>query len=139
MREKSRSSVCGQRAHQQRLAQPGHAFQQAMPADEQAGEHAVHDVVVPDDHAAELFENRLVAVGKLGGRFSIDSAMVMTKGSGVRVLGVKTRNSSETVYASAASADLVRVSVRSVNSEHYSFLSCGLSTPVFFAFSSRDV
>ena len=57
----------GQRAHQQRLAQAGHAFQQAMPADEQAGEHAVHDVVVPDDHAAQLFVNGFVALGELRG------------------------------------------------------------------------
>ncbi len=55
----------GQRAHQQRLAQARHAFQQAVPADEQAGEHAVDDVVVPDDHAADLLADRTVAADKL--------------------------------------------------------------------------
>ena len=67
IREKSRFSVSRERPHEQRLAQPGHAFQQAMPADEQAGQHAVHDVVVPDDHAAQLLVNGLVTLGKLRG------------------------------------------------------------------------
>ncbi len=51
----------GQRADQQRLAQPGHAFQQAMPADEQAGQHAVDDLVVADDDAADLLADGLIA------------------------------------------------------------------------------
>ena len=67
MREKSRFERLGERPHEQRLAQPGHAFQQAMPADEQARQHAVHDVVVPDDHAAQLLVNGLVPLGELGG------------------------------------------------------------------------
>ena len=53
------------RAHQQRLAQARHAFQQAMAADEQAGQHAVDDVVVADDHAAHLISHRLIARAKL--------------------------------------------------------------------------
>ena len=44
----------GQRADQQRLAQAGHAFEQGVAADEQAGQHAVDDVVVADDHLADL-------------------------------------------------------------------------------------
>ena len=47
----------GERADEQRLAEAGHAFEQAMAADEQAGQHAVHDLVVPHDHAAQLFMN----------------------------------------------------------------------------------
>ena len=86
MREKSRFERLGQRPHQQRLAQAGHAFQQAMPADEQAGQHAVHDVVVPDDHAAQLLVNGLVPLGKLRGplfnRFGNGH-----EGSGFRVQG----------------------------------------------------
>ena len=35
--------------HQQRLAQPGHAFQKGMAAAQQAGEQAVDDVAVPHD------------------------------------------------------------------------------------------
>ena len=57
----------GQRAHQQRLAQAGHAFQQAMAADEQAGQHAVDDVVVADDHAADLLAHGPVARDELLG------------------------------------------------------------------------
>jgi hypothetical protein len=37
-----------------------------MAADEEASQHAMHDVVVPDDHAAQLFVNGFVAIGKLG-------------------------------------------------------------------------
>ncbi len=51
----------GQRAHQQRFAQARHAFQQAMAADEQAREHAVHHFVVPHDHAADLLAHGLIA------------------------------------------------------------------------------
>ena len=43
-----------QRPHQQRLAEAGHAFEQRVAADEQAGQHAVHDVGVADDHLADL-------------------------------------------------------------------------------------
>ena len=57
----------GQRADQQRLAQPGHAFQQAMSADEQAGQHAVDDIVVADDDPAELLSHRPVAGDELFG------------------------------------------------------------------------
>ena len=44
----------GERADQQRLAQPGHAFEQRVAAGEQAGQHAVDDLVVADDHLADL-------------------------------------------------------------------------------------
>ena len=44
----------GQRAHQKRLAQTRHAFQQRMAADEQAGQDAMDDLVVADDHLGDL-------------------------------------------------------------------------------------
>ena len=44
----------GQGAHQQRLAQPGNAFEQGMTADEQAGQDSVDDLVVADDDLADL-------------------------------------------------------------------------------------
>jgi len=50
----------GQRPDQERLAQARHAFQQAMPADEQARQHAVYDLVVADDHPADLLAHRRV-------------------------------------------------------------------------------
>ena len=62
MRVKSRSSVLASVRTEQRLAQARHAFEQAMPADEQAGQHAVDDVVVPDDHAANLLAHCAVAL-----------------------------------------------------------------------------
>ena len=37
-----------------------------MPTDKQAREHAVHDVAVPDNHAAKLLVNSLVPLSKLG-------------------------------------------------------------------------
>ena len=40
----------GQRADEQRLAQPRHALQQRMPAGEQAYEHRFDHVIVADDH-----------------------------------------------------------------------------------------
>ena len=55
----------GQRAHQQRFAQARHAFQQTVAADEQASEHAVHDIVVADDHSADLFSHRLIPRAEL--------------------------------------------------------------------------
>ena len=57
----------GQGADQQGLAQARHAFQQAMPADEQAGQDAVDDVVVADDDPADLLVDRGVAVDELAG------------------------------------------------------------------------
>ena len=52
----------GQGADQERLAQPRHAFQQAMPADEQAGQYPVDDLLVADDHPGDLLADRPVAV-----------------------------------------------------------------------------
>ena len=51
----------GERAHEQRFAQPRHAFEQAVAANEKAGQDAVNDVVVADDHAADFFSHRLIA------------------------------------------------------------------------------
>ena len=54
MREKVRSHRVGQRAHQQRLAQAGHAFEQHVAAGEQRGDHALDDRLVADDDLADL-------------------------------------------------------------------------------------
>ena len=67
MREKSRSSVLASVRTSSVLPKPGHAFEQAVPADEQAGQHAVDDVVVADDDAAEFLAHRAIARDKLFG------------------------------------------------------------------------
>ncbi len=54
----------GQGADEERLAQPGHAFQQGMTADEQAGQDAVDDLVVADDDLADLSLDALVGRAK---------------------------------------------------------------------------
>ena len=51
----------GQRADEQCLSQARDPFQQAMAAHEQAGQHAVHDLVVSHDHPADLFLQRVVS------------------------------------------------------------------------------
>src|SRR5690606_35940679 len=57
----------GQRSHQQRLAQPGDPFQQGMPADKQASENSMDDLVVADNDASDFLVNGLVTLGKLFG------------------------------------------------------------------------
>src|SRR5262249_54444262 len=52
---------------QQRLAQPGDALQEGVAADEQAGEDAVHDVGVADDHLADLAVHLPVGLAELVG------------------------------------------------------------------------
>jgi len=54
-----------QRADQVGLAQPGHALQQRVPADEQAGQHPVDDLPVADDRLADL----LAQPGELAAEF----------------------------------------------------------------------
>ncbi len=44
----------GQRADQGGFAQAGHAFEQRMAADEEAGQHAVDDRLVADDRLGDL-------------------------------------------------------------------------------------
>ena len=44
----------GQGTDQHGLAQPRDAFEQGMPAGEQAGEHAIHDGLLAHDHLAHL-------------------------------------------------------------------------------------
>jgi len=58
----------GERAHQHRLAQPRHALEQRVAADEQACQHAVDDLVVTDDRL---------------GDFRLDRAVVATEGFGL--------------------------------------------------------
>ena len=55
----------GQRADQERLAQPRHALQEAMPAHEEAGQYAVDDLVVSHDDPSDLFADGLVTGEKL--------------------------------------------------------------------------
>ena len=57
----------GQRADQQGFAQARHAFQQAMPSDEQASQNAVDDVVVSDDNPADLLAYGRISVDELAG------------------------------------------------------------------------
>ena len=45
----------GERAHEHRLAEAGHAFEQRVAAAEQAHEHALDDLFLADDHRADLF------------------------------------------------------------------------------------
>ena len=54
MRLKFRSSASAERAHQQRLAQAGHALEQHVAAGEQAAEDAVDDVLLADDDLTDL-------------------------------------------------------------------------------------
>src|ERR1043165_7643179 len=48
-----------ERAHEQRLAQPGDAFQEAVAAGEERCQHPADDVVVAHDHLAQLRFDRL--------------------------------------------------------------------------------
>ena len=54
MRLKPRSRIRGQRADHQRLRQPRHALQQAVPAGEDGGEHLLDHLVLPDDDLLQL-------------------------------------------------------------------------------------
>ena len=67
------------------LPSPGTPSKQAVPADEQAGQHAVDDLVVSDDHPADLLADRRVALDELAGRFSIVSAMLIVWSCGWRI------------------------------------------------------
>ncbi len=59
MRLKLRSSTSRQRADEERLAEAGNAFEQHVPADEEARQHAADDVALADDDLADLgFECR---------------------------------------------------------------------------------
>ena len=87
MREKSRSSVLASVRTSSVLPKPGHALQQAMAADEQARQHAVDDLVVSDDHAADLLVDGAVAIDELPGpllhRFRNAHGSVLVGRSGI--------------------------------------------------------
>ena len=53
-----------ERAHEQRLAQPGHPFEQHMPAREQRDERALDDGVLADNDFAELRPQRGVGLAE---------------------------------------------------------------------------
>jgi hypothetical protein len=55
-----------ERAHQQRLAQPGHAFDQHVAAREEGHEHLIDDGVLADQHLADLVANRARELGGAG-------------------------------------------------------------------------
>ncbi len=61
MREYLQVQHARQRAQQRGLAQAGHAFEQHVAAGEQADEHAVDDVLLPDDDLGDLTADRLQA------------------------------------------------------------------------------
>ena len=44
----------GHRAHEERLAEPWRAFQQHVPAGDEADQELVDDLVLPEDDAADL-------------------------------------------------------------------------------------
>ena len=67
IRLKSSVDRVGQGPHQQRLAQARHAFQQRVPADEQAGQDAVDDLVVADDDLGDLGLDPVVGRAELLG------------------------------------------------------------------------
>ena len=50
----------GQRAHHQRLGQARHAFEDAVPAGEDADQQLIEDLVLPHDHAGKLLPERLM-------------------------------------------------------------------------------
>ena len=54
-----------QRAHQQRLAQPRHPFQQRVAADEQARQDAVNDIGVADDDLGDFLVDVVVFLAEL--------------------------------------------------------------------------
>ena len=49
--------MLGQRLDQQRLGQPGHAGEQAVPAGEERDQHLIDHLVLPDDHQPQLLED----------------------------------------------------------------------------------
>ncbi len=64
IRLKSSDDGVGEGPHQQGLAQARHAFQECVPADEQAGQDAVDDLVVADDDLGDLSLDSLVGRAK---------------------------------------------------------------------------
>ena len=54
----------GDRADQQRLRQPRHADQQAVPAAEQGDQQLLDDIVLPDDDLADLLAHARVRGGE---------------------------------------------------------------------------
>ena len=82
MRLKSRSSASARVRTRSVLPRPGHAFEQGVAADEQAGQHAVDDLVVADDHLADLGLHLVVSRAEVLGRASIDSRRRLAIGGG---------------------------------------------------------
>jgi len=55
----------GQRADEQGLAEAGHAFEQRVSASEEACEHALDDLLLPDDHLADFVAQLLELIPEL--------------------------------------------------------------------------
>ena len=73
----------GQRAHQQRLAQAGHAFEQRVPAGDQADQRLPHELVLPDDVSRPPRSRCAVAISakRSGASSSLLGAVVVVVGS----------------------------------------------------------
>ena len=75
----------GQRAHQQRLGETGHAGQQAVPAGEQGHQHLVDRPLLADDHLAQFAQDASVLPATRAATSSADSgfccAMSFTRSS----------------------------------------------------------
>ena len=85
IRENVSSSAFRQRPDQQRLAQPGHAFEQHVAAGEQADQHVVDDVAVADDHLPDLGPKALE-----GGDKVPNSSVLRHRGSSPWILTART-------------------------------------------------
>jgi len=73
-------------ADQHGLAQAGHAFEQRMAADEQAGQHTVNDLGVADDDLADLAHDPVVSLAELLDRSCIAAAEdIVGRGQGSEV------------------------------------------------------
>ena len=72
----------GERADHERLRQPGHAFQQAMAAAEEADEQFLHHLMLPHDHAGELLEDSIVGLVKPLHRGGVDRVRMRHECSG---------------------------------------------------------
>ncbi len=79
----------GQRADHQRLRQPRHALQQAMPAGEDGGEHLLDDLVLPNDDLLQLLLHQLPMLGELLQDIAERTLLFLLGQGGFRMLNAK--------------------------------------------------
>ena len=105
-----------QRADHQRLGQAGHAFQQAMAAGENGGEHLLDDVVLPDDDLlqfllhqppmlAELLQNVSQAARFGSGRLAVEQGQSLSqpaKEGGLELFRFRQRRSRCEIYSATS-------------------------------------